>query len=49
MHNIFLCYFVFQIILDIDDQRAPLYLYNYLTPKDFSDLEWRQHFCNRKL
>ena len=30
--------------LDIDDQRAPLYLYNYLTPKDFSDLEWRQHF-----
>lgn len=30
--------------LDIDDQRAPLYLYNYLSPKEFSDLEWRQHF-----
>lgn len=30
--------------LDIDDQRAPLYLYNYLAPKEFSDLEWRQHF-----
>lgn len=30
--------------LDIDDQRAPLYLYKYLTPEEFSDLEWRQHF-----
>lgn len=30
--------------LDIDEQRAPLYLYKYLNPKEFSDLEWRQHF-----
>ncbi len=31
--------------LDIDEQRAPLYLYRYLNPKDYSDLEWQQHFC----
>lgn len=30
--------------LDIDDQRAPLYLYKYLEPKEYSDLEWMQHF-----
>lgn len=30
--------------LDIDEQRAPLYLYKYLQPKDYSDLEWKQHF-----
>lgn len=30
--------------LDIDEQRAPLYLYQYLKPKEFSDLEWKQHF-----
>ena len=30
--------------LDIDEQRAPLYLYKYLSPKEFSDLEWKQHF-----
>lgn len=30
--------------LDIDEQRAPLYLYKYLSPKDYSDLEWQQHF-----
>lgn len=30
--------------LDIDEQRAPLYLYKYLAPKEFSDLEWKQHF-----
>lgn len=30
--------------LDIDAQRAPLYLYQYLEPKEFSDLEWKQHF-----
>lgn len=30
--------------LDIDEQRAPLYLYKYLKPKDYSDLEWQQHF-----
>lgn len=30
--------------LDIDEQRAPLYLYKYLQPKEFSDLEWKQHF-----
>lgn len=31
--------------LDIDEQRAPLYLYEYLHPNEYSDLEWRQHFC----
>lgn len=31
--------------LDIDDQRAPLYLYKYLEPKEYSDLEWKQHFA----
>lgn len=30
--------------LDIDEERAPLYLYQYLSPKDYSDLEWKQHF-----
>ena len=30
--------------LDIDEERAPLYLYNYLSPKDYGDLEWKQHF-----
>ena len=30
--------------LDIDEQRAPLYLYKYLKPQDYSDLEWQQHF-----
>lgn len=30
--------------LDIDEQRAPLYLYKYLEPNEFSDLEWKQHF-----
>ena len=30
--------------LDIDEQRAPLYLYKFLAPKEFGDLEWRQHF-----
>lgn len=30
--------------LDIDESRAPLYLYKYLNPKDFGDMEWRQHF-----
>lgn len=30
--------------MDIDEQRAPLYLYKYLNPKEFSDLEWKQHF-----
>ena len=30
--------------LDIDEQRAPLYLYKYLNPKEFGDLEWKQHF-----
>lgn len=30
--------------LDIDEQRAPLYLYKYLQPEEFSDLEWKQHF-----
>jgi len=30
--------------LDMDAQRAPLYLYKYLNQTDYSDLEWRQHF-----
>lgn len=30
--------------LDIDEQRAPLYLYKYLNPNDYSKLEWQQHF-----
>lgn len=30
--------------LDIDEQRAPLYLYKYIEPKEYSDLEWKQHF-----
>ena len=30
--------------LDIDEQRAPLYLYKFLAPKEFGDLEWKQHF-----
>ena len=30
--------------LDIDEQRAPLYLYKYLNPRDYGDLEWQQHF-----
>ncbi len=30
--------------LDIDESRAPLYLYKYLNPKDFGDMEWQQHF-----
>jgi hypothetical protein len=30
--------------LDIDEERAPLYLYRYFRPKDYGDLEWKQHF-----
>lgn len=30
--------------LDIDEGRAPLYLYKYLKPKEFGDIEWRKHF-----
>lgn len=30
--------------LDIDEARAPLYLYQYLNPKDYGDSEWKQHF-----
>lgn len=30
--------------LDIDEERAPYYLYQYLSPKDYGDMEWRQHF-----
>lgn len=30
--------------LDIDEDRAPFYLYEFLSPKDYGDLEWRQHF-----
>lgn len=31
-------------LLDIDEQRTPLYLYKLLSPKGISDLEWKQHF-----
>lgn len=30
--------------LDIDEERAPLYLYKYIDPNDIGDLEWKQHF-----
>lgn len=30
--------------LDIDEERAPLYLYQYLCPKEYGDVEWKQHF-----
>ena len=30
--------------LDIDEERTPIYLYHYLSPKDYGDLEWKQHF-----
>ena len=30
--------------LDIDEERASDYLYKYLNPKEYGDLEWRQHF-----
>lgn len=30
--------------LDIDEGRAPLYLYQFLNPKDYSKQEWLQHF-----
>ena len=30
--------------LDIDENRAPLHLYKYLDPKDFSNEEWKKHF-----
>lgn len=30
--------------LDIDEERAPLYLYRFLNPKDYSKQEWLQHF-----
>lgn len=30
--------------LDIDEERTPLYLYQYLSPKDYGDIEWKQHF-----
>lgn len=31
--------------LDMDEQRAPLYMYRYLQPKEYSDLEWKQHYA----
>ena len=30
--------------LDIDEERAPLYLYQFLNPKDYGKQEWMQHF-----
>ena len=30
--------------LDLDEERAPFYLYQYLSLKDYGDLEWKQHF-----
>ncbi|HBJ1652392.1 ATP-binding protein [Clostridium botulinum] len=31
-------------LLDIDESRTPLYLYNLINPKGISELEWKQHF-----
>lgn len=31
-------------ILDIDSNRTPPFLYEYITPKGFSKVEWLQHF-----
>lgn len=31
-------------LLDIDENRTPMYLYNLLTPNGNSILEWKQHF-----
>ncbi|NLK96557.1 MAG: HD domain-containing protein [Epulopiscium sp.] len=31
-------------LLDIDENRAPTYLYKSISPKGYSDLEWKQHF-----
>lgn len=30
--------------LDIDEKRAPIELYKYLSPEGFGDEEWRQHY-----
>lgn len=30
--------------LDIDEKRAPYYLYKYFSPKDYGDAEWCKHF-----
>lgn len=30
--------------LDIDEERTPTYLYEYIKPRGYGDLEWRQHF-----
>lgn len=30
--------------LDIDEERTPYYLYQYLSPKGYGDMEWRKHF-----
>lgn len=35
--------------LDIDERRAPLYLYKYLRLNHYSDLEWQQHFTIENL
>ena len=31
-------------ILDIDNQRTPQALYDYLSPSEFSNMEWNKHF-----
>ncbi len=31
-------------LLDIDEIRTPMHLYQLINPKDYSDVEWRQHF-----
>lgn len=31
-------------LLDIDENRTPLYLYKLINPNGYSDMEWKQHF-----
>ncbi|HYF81732.1 MAG TPA: ATP-binding protein [Clostridia bacterium] len=31
-------------LLDIDENRTPMYLYRLIDPEGYGDLEWRQHF-----
>ncbi|OLN26105.1 HD domain-containing protein [Desulfosporosinus metallidurans] len=31
-------------LLDIDENRTPMHLYQLINPEGFGDLEWRQHF-----
>lgn len=31
-------------LLDIDENRTPIYLYKLMNPEGYSDMEWKQHF-----